>query len=58
MKVSFVQVLLSMSGTLIAAASVLGSVGVCSAFGAKSTYIALEVISFLALTVNIESSEL
>lgn len=36
---------------LIAAASVLGSIGVCSAFGVKSTYIVLEVISFLVLTV-------
>jgi Niemann-Pick C1 protein len=46
-----------MSGMLIAAASVLGSIGISSAFGVKSTYIVLEVISFLVLTV-IEPSEL
>lgn len=46
-----------MSGMLIAAASVLGSIGVCSAFGVKSNYIVLDVISFLVLMV-MEPSEL
>ncbi|KAG0607633.1 hypothetical protein M758_8G044300 [Ceratodon purpureus] len=49
------KVLLSMSGMFIAVASLVGSVGVCSAFGVKSNYIALEVISFLVLTLGVNN---
>lgn len=46
-----VQVLLGLSGVLIVGLSVLGSMGICSAVGVKSTLIIVEVIPFLVLAV-------
>lgn len=43
--------LLGLSGVLIVAFSVLGSMGLCSLFGVKSTLIIVEVIPFLVLAV-------
>lgn len=46
------QVLLGLSGVIIVAFSVLGSMGLCSFFGVKSTLIIVEVIPFLVLAVR------
>ncbi len=48
----FMQVLLGLSGVVIVALSVLGSMGICSMFGVKSTLIIVEVIPFLVLAVH------
>lgn len=48
------QVLLGLSGVVIVGFSVLGAMGVCSAFGVKSTLIIVEVIPFLVLAVRKE----
>jgi Niemann-Pick C1 protein len=46
------KVLLGLSGVFIVALSVLGSMGICSMFGVKSTLIIVEVIPFLVLAVH------
>ncbi len=48
----FMQVLLGLSGVVIVVLSVLGSMGICSMFGVKSTLIIVEVIPFLVLAVH------
>ncbi|XAR73057.1 hypothetical protein NMG60_11019915 [Bertholletia excelsa] len=49
------KVLLGLSGVLIVVLSVLGSVGLFSAFGVKSTLIIMEVIPFLVLAVGVDN---
>ncbi|KAG0593289.1 hypothetical protein KC19_1G318700 [Ceratodon purpureus] len=49
------KVLLGLSGVLIVAFSVLGSMGLCSVFGVKSTLIIVEVIPFLVLAVGVDN---
>jgi Niemann-Pick C1 protein len=46
------KVLLGLSGVVIVVLSVLGSMGICSMFGVKSTLIIVEVIPFLVLAVH------
>lgn len=46
------QVLLGLSGVVLVMLSVLGSVGLFSALGVKSTLIIMEVIPFLVLAVS------
>ena len=48
----FLQVSLGLAGVSIVALSVLGSVGLFSVFGVKSTLIIAEVIPFLVLAVS------
>ena len=48
----FMQVSLGLAGVSIVALSVLGSVGLFSIFGVKSTLIIAEVIPFLVLAVS------
>ncbi|EOX97437.1 hypothetical protein QUC31_015707 [Theobroma cacao] len=49
------KVLLGLSGVILVMLSVLGSVGVFSAFGVKSTLIIMEVIPFLVLAVGVDN---
>ncbi|XP_024370575.1 uncharacterized protein [Physcomitrium patens] len=49
------KVLLGLSGVIIVALSVLGSMGFCSFFGVKSTLIIVEVIPFLVLAVGVDN---
>ncbi|XP_059647380.1 uncharacterized protein LOC132293774 isoform X2 [Cornus florida] len=49
------KVLLGLSGIIIVVLSVLGSVGVFSAIGVKSTLIIMEVIPFLVLAVGVDN---
>lgn len=49
------KVLLGLSGVIIVAFSVLGSMGLCSFFGVKSTLIIVEVIPFLVLAVGVDN---
>ncbi|KAJ9186340.1 hypothetical protein P3X46_001921 [Hevea brasiliensis] len=49
------KVLLGLSGVLLVMLSVLGSVGLFSAIGVKSTLIIMEVIPFLVLAVGVDN---
>ncbi|KAK8668376.1 hypothetical protein V6N13_105832 [Hibiscus sabdariffa] len=49
------KVLLGLSGVVLVMLSVLGSVGLFSAFGVKSTLIIIEVIPFLVLAVGVDN---
>ncbi|KAM7253416.1 hypothetical protein ACFE04_026034 [Oxalis oulophora] len=49
------KVLLGLSGVVLVMLSVLGSVGVFSAIGVKSTLIIMEVIPFLVLAVGVDN---
>ncbi|KAL7207283.1 hypothetical protein ACSBR1_029277 [Camellia fascicularis] len=49
------KVLLGLSGVMLVMLSVLGSVGIFSAFGIKSTLIIMEVIPFLVLAVGVDN---
>ncbi|CAB80500.1 putative protein [Arabidopsis thaliana] len=49
------KVLLGLSGVVLVLLSVLGSVGVFSALGVKSTLIIMEVIPFLVLAVGVDN---
>uniref|UniRef100_A0A0D6QVW6 SSD domain-containing protein n=1 Tax=Araucaria cunninghamii TaxID=56994 RepID=A0A0D6QVW6_ARACU len=49
------KVLLGLSGVLVVVLSVLGSIGLFSAFGVKSTLIIAEVIPFLVLAVGVDN---
>ncbi|XP_039006972.1 NPC intracellular cholesterol transporter 1-like isoform X1 [Hibiscus syriacus] len=49
------KVLLGLSGVVLVMLSVLGSVGLFSAFGVKSTLIIMEVIPFLVLAVGVDN---
>ncbi|KAF8405539.1 hypothetical protein HHK36_010446 [Tetracentron sinense] len=49
------KVLLGLSGVMVVMLSVLGSVGLFSAFGVKSTLIIMEVIPFLVLAVGVDN---
>ncbi|XP_044489407.1 NPC intracellular cholesterol transporter 1 [Mangifera indica] len=49
------KVLLGLSGVILVMLSVLGSVGVFSAIGVKSTLIIMEVIPFLVLAVGVDN---
>ncbi|KAL2936836.1 NPC intracellular cholesterol transporter 1-like protein 1b [Bienertia sinuspersici] len=55
MDISFLKVLLGLSGVVVVILSVLGSVGFFSAFGVKSTLIIMEVIPFLVLAVGVDN---
>lgn len=48
------QVLLGLAGVVLVALSVLGSVGIFSYYGVKSTLIIAEVIPFLVLAVRLQ----
>eukprot|EP01018_Ginkgo_biloba_P029410 Gb_36406 [translate_table: standard] len=49
------KVLLGLSGVLVVVLSVLGSIGLFSVFGVKSTLIIVEVIPFLVLAVGVDN---
>ncbi|CAI8600204.1 unnamed protein product [Vicia faba] len=49
------KVLLGLSGVILVMLSVLGSVGIFSALGVKSTLIIMEVIPFLVLAVGVDN---
>ena len=49
------KVLLGLSGVLVVVLSVLGSIGLFSALGVKSTLIIVEVIPFLVLAVGVDN---
>lgn len=49
------KVLLALSGVMVVVLSVLGSVGLFSAIGVKSTLIIIEVIPFLVLAVGVDN---
>ncbi|KAJ1427399.1 Sterol-sensing domain [Sesbania bispinosa] len=49
------KVLLGLSGVILVMLSVLGSVGIFSALGVKSTLIIIEVIPFLVLAVGVDN---
>ncbi|KAI4297881.1 hypothetical protein L6164_037740 [Bauhinia variegata] len=49
------KVLLGLSGVMLVMLSVLGSVGIFSAIGVKSTLIIMEVIPFLVLAVGVDN---
>ncbi|XP_061372781.1 uncharacterized protein LOC133315219 [Gastrolobium bilobum] len=49
------KVLLGLSGVMLVMVSVLGSVGIFSAVGVKSTLIIMEVIPFLVLAVGVDN---
>eukprot|EP00252_Welwitschia_mirabilis_P020709 TRINITY_DN5121_c0_g1_i1.p1 TRINITY_DN5121_c0_g1~~TRINITY_DN5121_c0_g1_i1.p1 ORF type:complete len:1312 (-),score=235.79 TRINITY_DN5121_c0_g1_i1:193-4128(-) len=49
------KVMLGLSGVLVVVLSVLGSIGLFSAFGVKSTLIIAEVIPFLVLAVGVDN---
>ncbi|THG07014.1 hypothetical protein TEA_022929 [Camellia sinensis var. sinensis] len=53
--IQLVKVLLGLSGVMLVMLSVLGSVGIFSAFGIKSTLIIMEVIPFLVLAVGVDN---